>query len=168
MVTKFDKHKKEEYDFILDFLKNNFNYDFYITHNNVRNYISDMSNLKMFLKECKNVFVLQEDENFKGLISIWESTSDFQRNYIKINALNKDACNKLLTVLLWNTKKDLYIKLRKDSNYIEVFKNKGFKFQGGRGCQILLKRKYRPELMNSKVNKEAHSECNNSNNTNIG
>ena len=42
---------------------------------------------------------------------------------------------------------------RKDSKFVSAFKNKGIRFHGGRGCQILLYRKF--------VKKRKKNECSN-------
>jgi hypothetical protein len=136
------KNKPNYYE-LAQFFEKTFDYDFYITEDNVRLYMTNISNIRKFLKQTCGVYVFKDHGEYKGLIGVWKSLGGGKtRYYIKIAALNFDIAKNLLTVLLWNFEKDLYIKLRKDSQFVSAFKNKGFRFHGGRGCQILLYRKF--------------------------
>jgi len=147
MIKSFNYGKtKEKYlGTLLEFIKTNRDTDFYLTKNNKRIYIQTIKDLRTFLKSSDKIYI---DENYQGIILLWKGFgADIKRYYIKLNAINKEIANKLLTVLLWNTNQDLYIKLNKKSKFLEIFKNKNFKFSGGRGKQILLYRKYiKPEV----------------------
>ena len=45
---------------------------------------------------------------------------------------------------MWHTRKDLYVKIKKNSPFVGSFKSKNFRFIGSRGNQILMERKYVP------------------------
>jgi len=135
--------KKPNISELIEFFISVFDYDFYITENNIRLYVTDNFNIKKFLKQSCIVYYLKERGDYKGIIGIWKSVGGGKtRYYIKLAATDFETGQKLLTVLLWDFEKDLYIKIRKDSKFVSAFKNKGFRFHGGRGCQILLYRKF--------------------------
>lgn len=137
------KLKNNEYNELNTFFLDYFDYDFYITQENIRLYMTDKTNIKKFLKQCVKVFIKKEKGNYQGLIGIWKSLGGGKvRYYIKIVAIDFTVAKDLLTGLLWNFENDLYVKIRKDSKFVSAFKTKGFRFVGGRGCQILLRRKY--------------------------
>ena len=72
-------------------------------------------------------------------IALWKSIGNgIVRYYIKQNSLNEKIADKLITVLLWNNNKDLYIKMKKSSKFYKVYRNKHFNFKGDRGTQTLL------------------------------
>jgi len=137
------KQKKLNYSEAVAFLIEAFDHDFYITENNVRLYMTDKTNFKKFLKQSVKTYYLKEKGDYTGIIGVWRSIGGGKkRYYIKVAAKDFNTAKNLLTVLLWNFEGDLYIKLRKDSKFVSAFKNKGFRFKGGRGCQILLYRKF--------------------------
>ena len=148
MIKSFNygKTNKKYFTGLLDFIRNNRDIDFYLTLDNNRIYIHSFKDLVKFLKNSIKAYVC-EDVDYQGIILLWKGFGgDKKRYYIKINAINKDIADRLLTVLIWNTTEDLYVKLNKKSKFLETFKSKNFKFFGGRGKQILLYRKYiKPE-----------------------
>ena len=143
MIERLTKFSVTECEWLTEFLNSNFNYDFYFTDNNSRIYANDKKSLKTFLKNSESVFVLKEKGDYKGIIMVWKSVGGGKtRHYVKVNAENNKIAKDLLTVLTWNSSRDLFVKLRKDSPFLTAFKQKGFRFAGGRGIQILLRRKY--------------------------
>jgi len=140
-LFNYGKTKEKSLLFLVELIKNYNNYDFYLTENNSRVYIDNVYSLKKFLKSSTSSFVLEGDYDFEGLLLIWRGLGgSVKRHYVKVVAKNKYIVDKLLTVSLWYFTNDLYIKISKDSEFLEVFKKKGFRFEGGRGRQILLKR----------------------------
>lgn len=130
---------------ILEFFNNFFDYDCYITENNTRIYITDYESILKLFKQSILFYEAKEKGYCQGIVTIWKSLGgDVARYYLKLAALNTSIADKLLTVVLWNFSKDLYVKVRKDNKFISVLKRKGFRFQGGRGSQVLLYRKYIP------------------------
>jgi hypothetical protein len=97
--------------------------------------------LKKLLKLSSEVRIIEEHGDILGLILLWKSIGNFPRYYVKISAIDERIADKLLTVLLWNTNRELWIKIKKTSKFIKVFRNKGFEFQGDRGNEILLQYK---------------------------
>jgi len=157
MVEQLHTLKTKKTLGLLDFFQENFSYDFYITENNNRIYITDYDSLRKLFKESTNIYCIKDRRNdFLGIILIWKSNNNgIERYYVKINAVDEKVASDLITVLLWNFDEDLYVNLRKDSLFLYVFKDKGFRFEASRGFQVLLKRKnyrklYKPE--NNNVN----------------
>jgi len=141
MVERFNITAKKEYLFLLDFLINNKDLDFYYTKDNQRIYISNTYELKQLLRQATIVYSLKEKGDYVGLILIWKSKGgNVTRRYIKIIAKDENIADKLLTVLLWNNFFEFFVKINKHSRFLKAFSNKGFKFFGGRGSQLLLKR----------------------------
>ena len=144
MIEPFRITKKTSLAELLTFITTDFDYDFYYTHDNSRIYISDVYSLKRLIKASTHVYVLEENGNYVGIILLWKSIGGGkERYYIKVKATTPEIAKQLLTVLVWNTKKEVHAKIRKDNKFLSVFRNKGFKFLGGRGIQILLS--YKPK-----------------------
>lgn len=145
MIERLNIHKIIELDWLVEFLNKNNNYDFYLTKNNSRLYIRDRLTLSLLFKESVDVFIKKEKGDYVGIILLWSSAGGGKKRFfVKLSAGSTSIARDLLTVLLWNAKTELFVKIRKDSPFLQVFKSKGFKFKGGRGVQILLHRKFRP------------------------
>lgn len=136
-----NRYNKKQFVSLLDFIKKNRNDDFYYTDNNVRYVIKDELSLNTLLKSSNQIFTCEQDE-VEGVILLWNSEgNNVKRNYIKITAISPKVAEQLITVLLWNCKQDLYIKINKESPFIPVFKSKGFVFFHFRGRELLLKKR---------------------------
>lgn len=145
MIEKLNLNNRVEYDLALDFLSNNDDYDFYFTKDNARIYITDKDSLKKFVRECSCGYVYKDRGDYKGIILVWKSDGGGKaRHYVKLNAENEKVAIGLITVLLWNFSKELFVKIRKESKFMNAFKHKGFRFMGARGVQILLNKKIIP------------------------
>lgn len=133
-----DKHFLE----VFEFIKNNYDTDFYDTCNNDRIFINTEKDLNNLLSSSTEIYVNDNNEEITGIILLWKSVGNgIKRYYVKVNALNEESVDKLLTALLWNNGvKDLYIKCKKYSPYIKIFKDKGFVFNHFRGRELLLLR----------------------------
>lgn len=140
MIVRFNKDT--EFHELLDVIENfgKSSEDFYFTHNNERIYVNDSNSLKNLLNESHTVFY-ENSESSKGVILVWKSIgADIKRNYVKLLADSPNTARNLLTILLWNFDDKLCVKINKSSLFIPIFKEKGFKFIGGRGSQILLEK----------------------------
>lgn len=150
-----EQYKEKHFLDLFLFLKVNRNSDFYYTKDNMRYFIKTEKDLKNFLKEVNNVYVVEDRGDIKGVIALWSSISNNGKRYfVKLNAENNSVSDKLLTVILWNFFKDLYIKIHKDSKFLSIFYNKGFKFAGFRGSnerEFLL---YRQKTISYNINKK--------------
>jgi hypothetical protein len=147
MIEAFYPNKKTNYQSLLDFITADFDFDFYYTHDNSRIYISDIPTLKRYLKACRNIYVLQDCGDYLGLAMLWKSVGGGkQRYYIKVKAKTTNIAKNVITVLLWNTHQEVYAKVRKDNKFLQTFRNKGFRFLGGRGIQILMMYKPKKEV----------------------
>jgi hypothetical protein len=125
------------------YLKHHVHPDFYWTEQNKRVFVTEFKYLIKLLKQSHTILISRNGD-VNGIIMIWKGQGgDVKRNYIKINGENNRIINNLISVLLWNFEKDLYIKIKKYSDYINVFREKNFIFAGGRGREILLKYKKR-------------------------
>lgn len=154
---------------LLVFLKSNRNSDFYYTKDNIRIFIDSEKKLKTLLKESRNIYLIKEKGDVCGAILIWKSFSTLsktERFFVKINSLDIKVGDKLLTVLLWNFSKELYVKLKKGSSLLDVFKNKGFRFIGDRGKEILLFRSKPLKIIAPRIIKEEIDERSNNTNKN--
>jgi ribosomal protein L28 len=134
-----EDYKKKDFISVLDFVKHNESYDFYFTGNNTRQLVRDEDSLRNLLKISTDVRIIKDKGDVKGIILIWKSSgNNITRYYVKFNATDEKIANNLITVLIWNTKKDLFIKLKKNSKFLKVLKQKGFDFIGDRGSEILM------------------------------
>jgi len=139
---------KKEYVNLLEFVQTHTDNDFYITKNNQRLIIKDYYSLNLFLKESFNIYIYKEKE-IQGVIALWKAkVKEIVRSYVKLNAIDKKVADKLLDILVSNYNNDLYVKIRKDSEFLEIFKKRRFKFFGDRGSQLLLYRQKIKEQTN--------------------
>jgi len=141
MIERFSISQRSEYQWLLEFLNEYSDMDFYYTENNNRIYITDSASLKKLFRNCHVIYTKKEKGDYVGIILIWKSIGGgITRYYVKVVSKTSQIAKDLLTVLLWNCSLELYTKIRKDSKFLSVFKSKNFKFIGIRGIQILLKR----------------------------
>jgi hypothetical protein len=137
MISEFTN--KDYFD-VLEIIESFKDEDFYFTFNNQRIYINNLDSLKKLIKESNNIYY-ENSSIGRGIILLWKSFGgEKQRNYIKILCDNNNTARRLLTHLIWNFSKPLYIKIQKNSKFMPVLKEKGFHFVGGRGTQILLEK----------------------------
>jgi len=137
MIVKYNKEK--HYLDLLGFVIDNTNNEFYYTENNLRKIIRDDTTLKTLLKNAHDIYVDENDGNISGIIMLWEAVGgDKKREYVKFSVYNESYLNNLLKIFSYETKGDLYIKIKKDSKYLQCFKNNGFQFKNGRGSEVLL------------------------------
>lgn len=121
---------------------------FYYTEDNKRVYAKNKKDILTLFRSSVKHYVAYDDYNdINGVILIWRGLAGhIERNYVKVVAKNKKITEDLLTVLLWNTDKELYVKLNKGSFLLDAFGKKGFRFFRGRGKEILLRR---PQYVNN-------------------
>ena len=131
---------------LFNFVTEEFDFDFYFTENNSRIYPQDEKSLKRFLKQCRHVYVSEDDKaDPNGVGMLWKSVGGGkERYYLKMKFRNEVIARNLLTIMLWHVKSDIYAKIRKDNPMLSVLRNKGFRFLGGRGLQVLLVKKFKP------------------------
>ena len=141
MIQRFNVRNQKKYPELLDFIKNNNDSDFYLTHNNARIYVKDFDSLKKLLKTSQDVYELKENGDYSAFCLVWKSCGgEKTRYYLKLLSKNVNAASDLLRGFLWNVHLELFIKISKNHPLLNVFRKYGFKFIGGRGHQILLKR----------------------------
>lgn len=134
------KNKKSEAIGLLDIVRECNSENFYITYDNKRLFVSNQKTLRKLLKSSHHGYY-EDFESRRGIIVVWKSYGgEKARNYVKVLSSTSRVAKDLLTVLLWNYDKQLFVKLKKDSNLISVFREKGFRFAGGRGSEVLLTR----------------------------
>ena len=145
-MIKTITHKSKDITNVWDYLKHNITPDFYVTENRERLFITDFINFKKLLNQSSFILINKEID-VDGVLMIWQGVyNDIKRNYIKISAKNVNIARKLLTGLLWSFNCDLYVKIKKDSDFLIIFREKNFNFLAGRGNELLLyKRKIKRE-----------------------
>jgi hypothetical protein len=142
MIQRLNISNKKNYPALLDFIKNNTDEDFYYTLNNERVYIEDAGSLKKLLKSSRDIYELEEGGDCVAFCLLWKSIGgEKTRYYIKLLAKDSNSASDLLRGFLWqiyNT--EIFVKISKHHRFLDVYKKYGFKFIGGRGRQVLLKR----------------------------
>lgn len=110
--------------------------DFYYTKNRLRLYIRE--NLPSFFKTLrKGNYIIFCDT---GIAVITGISDKFPRKYVKILS-DTITAKKLLKIIAWNVKTELYCKIKKDNPLKEPLLKNGFRFCAGRGKEILYVRK---------------------------
>lgn len=124
------------------------NSTFYYTEDYKRVYPKKKEGLiELFDNSIAHFIERDTSEDIKGVILLWRGLAgEVQRNYVKLSVVDNKTAENLLTVLLWNTNKELFAKLHKNSELIKVFNKKGFRFFRGRGTEVLLRR---PQYVNN-------------------
>jgi hypothetical protein len=148
MILKYQS--KEDFIELLEILSECDTQDFYLTKNNKRLIVNNSNLLDQLLKESYHVFYINESSR-KGIILIWKSFGgDKERNFVKLIANNVQTAQDLITILNWVHDKTLFVKIKKTSPFLSIFRDKGdFCFSGGRGSEILLiKEKFITERKN--------------------
>ena len=143
MIERFKANIKHEYGFLLDFVLNNTRGDFYYTANDFKRvYVTDVPSLKKFIKSGGYIYTKKEKGDYVGIIlAIATNENGKVRHYVKMSSKSPTIAKDLLTVLLWNCKKELFFRVKKYNRIMQVFKEKGFRFVDIRGDSILLNRK---------------------------
>jgi hypothetical protein len=154
-----EKYRKKHFLDLLEFLKKNFDSDFYYTSNNSRVFIKESKQLKEFLKNTDIIYLECEKGDIIGVIAVWKSLgNNVKRYYVKISSRSNITSKNLLTILLWNFYKELYIKIKKNSKYYSILRDKKFDFVGDRGSELLLHRNKTQENANHYNFKDSDSD----------
>ena len=121
-----DFKNKHNFD-LTSFIKNNIDSDFYIVKDSRRKLINDDKTLKLFLKQSKDIRIIEDGGDILGVSGIWKfKDNNTIKEYVKINAINSDIFEKLLVVNIWNTKNNLNIGVKRNYKFMNILKNKGF------------------------------------------
>jgi len=140
MITvkqRLNKKEEQAVSFLLNDLIDVYK-DFYITKNKLRLFIKE--NKEVLFKGLRKGNLIAYNE--KGLAIIVGFSDKHPRKYLKCLAVNEIESKKLIQALLWNVKFDLYAKIKRRNELLNILKAFGFKFKGSRGQEILLERKY--------------------------
>jgi len=129
VIQKLDCNNKKYHPYLLDFINQNFDYDFYFTEENVKVYPIDKVLLKKFFKNCPMVFVDEDIHGYKGIIAVWKAHGVRNRHHVKIIAKDDKTTDNLITVLFWNYYGELFCKVKKTSRKIPILTRKGFRVQ---------------------------------------
>lgn len=150
-----EKLKREDYLSVLLFLKENRDSDFYYVDGELRKYITDRKSLKQLLKKSKNIYICKERGDVIGIVLVWNHKNGaLNRNFVKITATNTKTVKDLITVFLWNYYKELYIKIKKESKFLQIIKERGFDFYRDRDKEILLYRHKTNPIINHDYDKD--------------
>jgi len=125
--------------------------DFYITRNNLRLYIKE--NLDLLYESLeKGDRIAYDSEGGIGLIIGYSDKSP--RKYLKLIAKDERLADRIIKCVLWNIPEELFVKIKKNSPYKQVFEKNGFRFAGDRGQELLLCRKGLPQNNNINLKDE--------------
>jgi len=123
--------------------------DFYSTKDNIRISLRDNPDVLFdYLK--KGSQIAYEPDNESGIALVLKEKGF--RTYIKMLTKDEKLASDLLKIINWNTKTDLFVKIKKNNPLLKVFQRNQYQFVGNRGQEILLCRKYiaRPDSHNGK------------------
>ena len=123
--------------------------DFYSTQQNIRISLRDNPDVLFnYLKKGSQIVYEIDKENGIALIL---KEKGF-RTYLKILTKDEKLASNFLKIVNWNIKEDVFVKLHKNNPLLKVFQRNQYVFQGNRGSEVLLMRKYifRPEVRNTK------------------
>jgi len=113
--------------------------DFYITRNNRRLYLNDLSVAKSVFNDClkhgDKCYIKEDNNQIVAIMLITGYKDGFDRKYLKLLVKSKNDCRDLFRYLQWQKLKNLFIKSRKNNTnfvrYDERLKNnprtQGFK-----------------------------------------
>lgn len=108
--------------------------DSYITKNNLRLFIKD--NLDILFKDITNGDYIAYDTIGTAIVTGFSDKA--KRKYLKVLAKNIKDAEKLIKIIFWNVKCDLYMKIKKNNPLKDILMKHGFTFVGGRGKEMLL------------------------------
>jgi len=114
--------------------------DFYFTHDNIR--ISIRDNIDVLYRCLRKGDIVIYNENEKGIAIITGYSDKAERKYVKILAKDEENVDDLLKIIQWNIRRDLYVKIKKNSKFLKCFQRNYYKFLGDRGNEVLLFKKY--------------------------
>jgi len=115
--------------------------DFYYTRDNIRISLRDNPEI-LFSSLGKGDKIVLDSENEKGIAVITGWSDKSPRKYVKILTRDEKLADKMLKIITWSLKCDLYVKIKKNNRLLKTFQRNFFKFVGDRGQEILLLRKY--------------------------
>lgn len=138
--TQLSQKEEKEVNATLQELTDVFG-DFYITQNNLRLFIKE--NVDLLFDNLKRGDKIAFDD--KAVAVVVGFSDNASRKYVKVLANDRESASKVIKIILWNVKIDLYAKVKKNNPLVSVLKQHGFIFAGGRGKEILLKRTARED-----------------------
>jgi len=141
MITIYDK--KKDFNDLYDYVNRNIsdNSCFYYTEENKRIFPKTKDELKCLFRNVPIAFISRNKGDIDGIIVVWRGIyNEVKRHYLKLNVCNKKVAKNLLTIALWNTGYELFLKVDKGSKLLSIFSDKGFKFFHDRGRELLFRR----------------------------
>lgn len=136
MKGKLNKKEQQEVELLLGELTDIFG-DFYITRSNLRLFIKENTHLLYELLQKGDKIAYSEEEGI-ALIIGWSDKSP--RKYLKVLARNDKTADKLIKIVNWRIKEELYVKVKKNNPLLKILQKNNFRFLGDRGKEILLVR----------------------------
>ena len=108
--------------------------DFYLTKNNLRLFIQD--NITVLFDDMGKGDLIAFGKEGIGIITGYSDKA--KRKYIKILANTQANADKIIHVLLWEAKCDLWAKVKANSFLRLALENNNFRYYKYRGREILL------------------------------
>jgi len=125
--------------------------DFYITKQNLRLFIQE--NMDLLYEGLKKGDKIAFDEEL-GIIFIYGYSDKAPRKYLKILTKDEKSANRLLKVLSWHLKIDLYAKIKKANPIRKTLERNGFRYFADRGGEVLLYRQGNSTISPKIIKKE--------------
>jgi hypothetical protein len=138
-----EQYKPKYYKDLLFYFNENKDLDFYLIENGYKKYINNHYDVKNLIKSTR-LFISKDEGKINGIFSLRKVLDDFsgERVYLKINSNDANIVEKLFTYLFWFLRKDLYIIVHKRSKYLDILRDKHFRFVKDNGKELVLVRPY--------------------------
>jgi len=113
--------------------------DFYVTRSNLRLFLRENQDILFECLQKGDKIIFGEED---GIILIYGFSDKAKRIYLKILAKDENSASRLLKIVNWSIKTDLYAKIKKLNPLMRVLERNGFRYLKDRGVEALLFRQY--------------------------
>lgn len=164
--SQLTKREESELSFLIGELPDLYK-EFYLTKNYLRLYIKDNLEVLFDLLKRGDKIIFDKEKTAIAIIigfadkkiKIFDINTKQEklvdsRKFVKILSKDETGADRILKIVNWHFSNiDLFTKLKKENPIIKVFYDNGYKFNAGRGFELLLKREkriYNPEPIPNK------------------
>ena len=120
------------------------NSDFYVVKDKQRMFIDNIKTINYvwnnILKKGDKAYIYEDNSIIKGIFVITGFADKSFRKYLKVLCDNNKIVDKMFKVLVWDYKKELFLRIKRYNEIGKVAKKYKFLFYAGRGKEILLRR----------------------------